>query len=284
MNLNNLIEISQQRLLSVAKQYIKSAHSQSLSDAMYYSVLNGGKRLRPLLVYATGQALGESLEQLDAPACAVELIHAYSLIHDDLPAMDNSDLRRGQPSCHKAFNEGLAILAGDALQPLAFEVISSHPCRLNSNQRIEMIQILSHAIGAEGMCAGQALDLQMQENLELIYRLKTGALLNACVTLGAIAANAPTPTISALTHFANNLGLAFQIQDDLLDFESTQTTGKPHALDIQNNKKTFPILFGKEHAKQQIETLFSNAIEAIKNLHNGSLLNEFAFYLMQRQF
>lgn len=284
MNLDNLMQISQQRIIQLANIYLKSESSPLLAEAMIYSSLNGGKRLRPTLVYATGLTFGEPLDQLDAPACAVELIHAYSLIHDDLPAMDNADLRRGKPSCHKAFNESLAILAGDALQPLAFEILSRHPCQLNSNQRIEMIQTLSRAIGPEGMCAGQALDLQMKDDLELIYRLKTGALLHACVQLGAIVANAQLPTMTALSHYANNLGLAFQIQDDLLDLELSQTTGKPQAIDIKNNKTTFPVLFGEKQAKLKVETLFSNALEAIKDFGNSSLLSEFAFYLMKRQF
>ena len=157
MKLEQLIDTCQTRTEKLFNHYLNESPAPQLEKAMTYSVRNGGKRIRPLLVYAAGLTLNGSLDALDAPACAIEFIHAYSLIHDDLPAMDNADLRRGKPSCHKAYNEALAILAGDALQPLAFEVIASHPAPLTTEQRLTMIKILSHAAGFKGMAAGQTL-------------------------------------------------------------------------------------------------------------------------------
>ncbi len=193
-SLTHLIETCQSRITGLFDFYLQKKISQApaLQHAMYYSVSNGGKYLRPLLVYATGSIFDVPLEHLDIPACAVELIHSYSLIHDDLPAMDNADLRRGKPACHKAFTEAMAILAGDALQPLAYEIIANHPAQLSVEQRLEMIYRLSHASGLEGMAAGQALDIIGVDSLpalEHMYALKTGALFVTSVKLGMVAAN-----------------------------------------------------------------------------------------------
>lgn len=287
MNLTELIQTSQTRIEKLFNYYLKDTHcpTPTLQEAMAYAVLNGGKRIRPLLVYATGYAFDAPLENCDVAACAIEFIHAYSLVHDDLPAMDNSDLRRGKPSCHKAFNEALAILAGDALQPLAFEVIASHKAKLSAEQRITMIKILSHASGMDGMVAGQTLDLAGTGALLEMYNLKTGALLTASVTLGATAAHVTSPRIlNALKKYAENIGLAFQIQDDLLDFENAATTGKPQGLDAANEKKTYPILFGIEKTREQIEELFTDALNAIEFIgEKAELLREIAQHLMHRK-
>ena len=288
MNLVTLTELTKERLDKVFTYYLKdnAVPASQLQEAMAYAVLNGGKRLRPLLIYATGYALDASHESLDIPACAIEFIHAYSLIHDDLPSMDNADLRRGKPSCHKAYNEGLAILAGDALQPLAFELITSHPANLSASQRLEMIKILSNASGYQGMAAGQTLDIEGTDLLEEMYNLKTGALLIASVQLAAVAAGVQNADIfHALETYAKNIGLAFQIQDDLLDLESSELTGKTQGLDIQNNKPTFPSLYGVEKAYAKIEELFSQALLSLNTLGPKTApLKELAHHLMQRKY
>lgn len=287
MNLDQLIKTSQTRLETLFHYYLIKTKSQApqLQEAMTYAVLNGGKRIRPLLVYATGYALDASWENCDAPACAIEFIHAYSLIHDDLPAMDNSDLRRGQPSCHKKFNEALAILAGDALQPLAFEILATHDSNVTAEQRLAMIKILSDASGLFGMAAGQALDLAGTDDLTTMYKLKTGALLNASAQLGAVAANAHTPDILiALEKYTHNMGLAFQIQDDLLDFEHADITGKPQGTDSVNKKITFPTIIGIEQSRAKVEEYFHHALTATQIFgEKGLPLQELVYFLMQRK-
>jgi farnesyl diphosphate synthase len=291
----DLIPLCQARTDSLFTHYLqKSALSApKLAEAMSYSVLSSGKRIRPLLVYATGLTLNTAIDDLDAPAAAVELIHTYSLLHDDLPAMDNANFRRGKPSCHKAHGEAMAILAGDALQPLAFEIIAIHPTTLTSDQRLAMIAQLSNACGLEGMAGGQALDIATTnyssnpDDLIKLYRLKTGALLSASVKLGMLAANhVEKETVRVLDIYANNLGLAFQIQDDLLDLESNiDTLGKPQGLDTINNKKTYPFLFSVTTAKQKIQELTDNALKILKTLRRPApILEQLAEYLLQRKF
>jgi farnesyl diphosphate synthase len=197
--------------------------SKSLHDAMYYAVLNGGKRLRPLLVYTLGVALGISLHDLDHAACSIELIHAYSLIHDDLPSMDNDDWRRGKPSCHKQFGEAMALLAGDSLQALAFDRLLKAP--LEPIKIVRMLTVLSKAAGPWGMVGGQAMDFSRsacsdKSSAENIYSLKTGALFVAALQLPAIVANLPIKSLLTLENVGNNIGLAYQIQDDVCDNES----------------------------------------------------------------
>jgi farnesyl diphosphate synthase len=291
LSINDLLIQSQQRIEHMIRLYLRDTKSPSnlLKEAMYYALANGGKRIRPLLVYATGYYLDAPWESLDIPACAIEFIHSYSLIHDDLPAMDNADLRRGKPSCHKAFNEALAILAGDALQPLAFEIIASHPAPLNTERRISMIHHLCYASGLKGMAAGQALDIagiHTIEKLIQMYALKTGALLSTSVKLGAIAGHlSHSDTLSKLEIFADAIGFAFQIQDDLLDIESnTETMGKPQGIDAINHKITYPALVGIEEARTKIQSLFATALSIIETLgEKAYILRELAYFLLQRK-
>jgi geranylgeranyl pyrophosphate synthase len=240
-----------------------------LKQAMRYSALNGGKRVRATLVFAATEAVGGSLTPaIDNIACAVELIHAYSLIHDDLPAMDDDALRRGQPTCHIAFDEATAILAGDALQSLAFECLAN--ADLAAETRCDLIMQLAQAAGAAGMVAGQDMDLAAEnrqiplEELENLHRHKTGALIRASIRLGAIAAGATTAQKLALDQYAAAIGLAFQVQDDILDIESsTEELGKQQGADLALNKSTYPSLLGLEKAKQLANSLFNEAINAL---------------------
>jgi farnesyl diphosphate synthase len=229
---------------------------------MRHAVLLGGKRMRPLLVYATGDLLGIGDDALDAPASAVELIHAYSLVHDDLPAMDDDALRRGQPTLHVAFDEAAAILAGDALQSLAFHQLADAP--LPADARIAMVRELAAASGAGGMCGGQALDIDATgrsgdvslEALQRLHALKTGALLRCAVRLGTIAGHADDSARAALDRYADALGLAFQIRDDLLDIESDSATlGKTAGKDLAQNKATFPALMGVDASRAKLREL-----------------------------
>jgi geranylgeranyl pyrophosphate synthase len=291
MKIFDFINLTQERLDTLFKHYLieQSQPAITLKESISYAAMNGGKRIRPLLVYLTNHALNGSLENADPAACAIEFIHIYSLIHDDLPAMDNSDLRRGKPSCHKVFGEAMAILAGDALQPLAFEVIAKHPCTLNATQRLEMIQILSQASGMQGMAAGQALDLtgmQTLPGLTEMYQLKTGALLSASVQLGAVSANInDKEALTCLEKFAKCIGLAFQIQDDLLDIQGeTHLTGKPKGIDSTNSKITYPSLVGVELSRHKIQELFDTALDSIKFLGaQGQILRELTHHLLQRE-
>jgi geranylgeranyl pyrophosphate synthase len=266
-----------------------------LCEAMRYSVLGGGKRLRPVLVYTTGVAFGAPLERLDAPAAAVELIHAYSLIHDDLPAMDDDDLRRGKPSCHRAFDEGTAILAGDALQALAFEVLAGEePASAASgraSQDVLMLKTLALAIGPQGMAGGQAIDLAAigtqlgALEIERMHRRKTGALIQASIDLGAIAAGlALDPIRVALRLFGTEIGLAFQIHDDILDVTGeTGTLGKRQGADAAHGKPTYPSVFGLAAARSLAARHRDRALEALEPLGSRVLpLRELARYVTER--
>ena len=264
-----------------------------LYQAMRYSVINGGKRVRPLLVYAACEALGGEPEQADGAACAVELIHAYSLVHDDLPAMDDDDLRRGQPTTHKAFDEAVAILAGDGLQSLAFEVLADaarnpHPAEV----RLSMISSLAHAAGPAGMVGGQAIDLGSvgqtldQPALETMHRHKTGALIEASVRLGALSSGrADARSLRALHTYAQAIGLAFQVQDDILDVESdTATLGKTQGKDQANHKPTYPALLGLDAAKAYAEELRDQALHALRLFDSAAEpLRELARYIVERR-
>ncbi|WP_125557935.1 MULTISPECIES: (2E,6E)-farnesyl diphosphate synthase [Pseudoalteromonas] len=242
--------------------------------AARYSISNGGKRLRPFLVYTTGQIFGATPRDLDIAAAAVECIHSYSLVHDDLPAMDDDDLRRGKPTCHIAFDEAQAILAGDALQTLAFELLSAHTFSVPAANQIAMIKTLAKASGLQGMVGGQALDLAATDKsvslaeLERIHRLKTGALLTCAIELGALCAPDVSPhTLARLRDYGQNIGLAFQVQDDILDIEgNTEVLGKPQGSDLEHNKSTYPALLGLSGAKQKAQALVEEAKQALHNI------------------
>ncbi|WDS37332.1 farnesyl diphosphate synthase [Pseudoxanthomonas sp.] len=233
---------------------------QRLHGAMRHAVLGGGKRMRPLLVYAAGTLTGADEAVLDAPATAVELIHAYSLVHDDLPAMDDDALRRGQPTVHIAFDEATAILAGDALQTRAFEVLAGSDA--GAVLRVAWLQTLAQASGVAGMCGGQALDIdatggvQPLQALQRMHALKTGALIRASVRLGALAGGADDDTLRRLDTFADALGLAFQVRDDILDVESSsEALGKTAGKDAAQAKSTYPALLGMDGAKAKLDAL-----------------------------
>lgn len=265
-----------------------------LRECIQYVLSNTGKHLRPMLIYAAGSCFNAPLENCDAPAAAIEMIHTYSLIHDDLPCMDNADLRRGKPTCHKLFGEGMAVLTGDALQTLALEFLIHHPCLLTDQRRLAMLSVLSRASGAQGMAAGQALDITLLSDttlsldlLEQLYQLKTGALFTAALELGWLASpDQDEANLAALKTFGNALGLAFQIQDDLLDLHAaTHTLGKPQGIDIINNKMTYPRLVGKEAAEQKVNSLYEAALEAINVFgKEAALLRQLANDMLNRQY
>jgi geranylgeranyl pyrophosphate synthase len=264
---------------------------ERLHEAMRYSVLGGGKRLRPGLVHATGAALGVLPELLDAPACAVEIIHAYSLIHDDLPAMDDDDLRRGKPTCHKAFGEAVAILAGDALQALAFEVLVAEE-RLPAAARVAMVRLLAEACGSVGMAGGQAIDLAAvgqdlsMTELERMHRYKTGALIRASVLLGAFAAGCDPgdPRHVALARFGEEIGLAFQIRDDVLDvLGETAVIGKPQGSDAARGKPTYPAIIGLEASTRLAVAHCDRALAALDGFDaRANPLRALARYVTER--
>jgi geranylgeranyl pyrophosphate synthase len=283
----------QQRINVVLEDIIaqrKNAMPERLFDALNYSVLEAGKRLRPSLTYAVGESLGVPLSMLDAPAAAVELIHCYSLVHDDLPAMDDDDLRRGKPTTHIAFDEATAILVGDALQALAFEVLAQAP-HLTSIQRLEMVRVVARAAGGNGMVAGQMKDMgATNANLTLtelreLHQQKTGALIEAAVSLGGIASNHASELIlHSLEVYAAHLGLAFQIQDDILDVTQTsETLGKPQGSDQRNQKTTFVSLLGLEEAREEANKHAQLAREALSKMHiQSNLLSDFCQYIVER--
>lgn len=243
---------------------------QRLHAAMRHAVLLGGKRMRPMLVHAAGAVFGAAPDALDAPAVAVELIHAYSLVHDDLPAMDDDALRRGQPTVHVAFDEATAILAGDALQSLAFEVLSN--ASVADAIRVALLRTLAVASGAAGMCGGQALDLDATGNgralsvagLERLHSLKTGALIRAAVRMGAVCGGASPDELARLDRYADALGLAFQVRDDILDIEGDSTTlGKTAGKDVAQDKATFPALIGLDASRARLDELRRAMDEAL---------------------
>ncbi len=259
-----------------------------LHQAMRYAALGAGKRVRPFLLYSAGAMLDADEIQLDAPAAAVELIHAYSLVHDDLPAMDDDDLRRGRPTCHRAFDEATAILVGDALQTLAFETLATAP-GVDANTRLAMLTILAQASGSQGMAGGQALDLAAVGQaidlaaLEQMHRLKTGALIEASVRLGALAVNADDTTHAQLARYARAIGLAFQVRDDILDVTAdSQTLGKTQGKDANDDKPTYVSLLGIDAAQVLSMELRDEAIAALDGLPKPELLQQLAHYIVVR--
>ena len=263
-----------------------------LADAMKYALLLGGKRIRPFLVYATGRMLGASMNQLDYVAAAIEAVHAYSLIHDDLPAMDNDSLRRGEPTCHIAFDEATAILAGDALQAFAFETLANATA-LSAEQKVRLVHALSHAAGAQGMCLGQSLDLISEHKsvslteLERIHNSKTAALLSAALIMGFIC----SPRYSdkqleqQLARYGAAIGLAFQVQDDILDIEGESSVlGKTVGADLASDKSTYPKLLGLDGAKQKAQDLYQIALSELDRIpFNSIALRALAEFIIHRK-
>ena len=285
----------QERLERAFDAWLPSARTPpaTLHEAIRYTVMGGGKRIRPTLVYAGGQAVGVDGQLLDRPACAIELIHAYSLIHDDLPAMDDDDLRRGKPSCHRAFDEATAILAGDALQSLAFQVLSNgNDDGISESTRLRMINTLALASGSRGMAGGQAIDLAatgQQLNiaeLEDMHIHKTGALIRASVVLGALCGKTTEQSaIDKLDHYAKCIGLAFQIRDDILDVEGeAKTLGKNPGMDQVREKSTYPALIGMDAARQRATELHNEALDSLSGFSDSAdPLRWISSYIIERK-
>lgn len=263
---------------------------KNLIDAMNYSLEAGGKRIRPVLVYAFCEALGGDYRAAAAPASAIEMIHTFSLIHDDLPAMDNDDFRRGKPSCHKAFGEAMAILAGDALSVLPFEIIADDE-KLTSAQKVKIISCLAKAVGKAGMIGGQVIDMENEKrndvdesNLRNMYRNKTGQLIAVSCVMGAICAGADEKQLEAAAGYAFKLGLAFQIIDDILDVTSTaEVLGKPIGSDAEENKTTYVTLYGVEKAMEIADKITSEAMEYLEVFENNSFLRQLTDMLLKRK-
>jgi len=294
MNFDQFTIDSQSRIEAKLAEVLPSESElpELLHSAMRYAVLGGGKRVRPMLVYATGRSLDIDPDMLDAPAAAIEIMHAFSLIHDDLPAMDNDDLRRGKPTVHIAYDEATAILAADALQPLAFEILATDPgLQKSAELRVRLVQILAEACGSGGMTGGQSIDLNAegqrldQTEIEHMYQLKTGQLLRASVLMPTYcAADLPASDIERLDRFASKLGLAFQIRDDILDIEgNTETIGKPQGSDQDSSKATWPALFGFNAAKARATELLESALGEIDHLGpRAEPLRQIANYIVNR--
>ena len=269
---------------------LATSNPQRLHDAMRYAVLNGGKRVRPLLVYAAGECLSVEPDLLDAPAVAIELIHAFSLVHDDLPAMDDDDLRRGKPTVHKRYDEATAILAADALQPLAFRVLADI-VGAPPKAAIGLIQLITDACGSTGMTGGQSIDLAAEgaalsaSELEYMYALKTGALIHASIVSACLLSNdLPDEDAAALDRFGRNIGVAFQIKDDILDVEGeTEVIGKPAGSDESLNKATYPALFGVVASRERCDKLVAEALDNLSGFGSSAApLEWLARYIVER--
>jgi farnesyl diphosphate synthase len=273
-----------------------SEEADLLSQAMRYSCLQGGKRFRATLVYATAEVFNTPLASVANAAAAIEMIHAYSLIHDDLPAMDDDDLRRGQPSCHIKFDEATAILTGDALQSLAFEKLSAPHETLSENRQLAMLQLLAKASGRSGMAGGQALDMQATgtsisvDQLQIIHENKTGALIRAAIGLGALGSPSSTEEERiALDQYGHAIGLAFQVADDILDqTQSSEALGKRSGADAQMQKNTYPSLIGLDKAKEFASQLHQEALQSLDKLahkdHNIGFLRQLANFTISREY
>lgn len=286
--------IEARKLIDAALDRILPAESippKRVHAAIRWSVFAGGKRFRPILLLAAGETFGAERQLLSDTACALELIHTYSLIHDDLPSMDNDDLRRGRATCHVRFGEANAILAGDALQTLAFKLVAEDE-RLSAEKRVRLIGEMARAAGTpRGMVAGQGCDLEAESRevsageLELIHRLKTGALIIAAARCGAIIADASETELAAVTEYASQLGLLFQITDDLLDVTATaETLGKTPGKDQRAQKATYPSLFGLEATQKHLAQAHQSACAALANIDRPTkLLQAIADFILQRQ-
>lgn len=293
MDVKPLLQQYQSRVEQQLKTVLSlPGDAAKVRQAMEYSLFNGGKRVRPVLVYMANQLLGGQLEQADAAACAIECIHSYSLVHDDLPAMDDDELRRGKPTCHIVFDEATAILAGDGLQALAFELLAADTT-LPPEICLKMIRILARDSGYLGMVGGQSIDLINEgkqitsEQLELMHRHKTGALINASIEMGALSSNHATEAdLQALNAYSRAIGLAFQVKDDILDIESnTEILGKPQGSDLLLEKSTYPALLGMTGAKQKLALLNQQAHASIEYFNDAAApLHWLADYIVERQY
>ena len=292
--MDNVLEHWAARAQAALERFLPDASgpASDLEAAMRYAVLGGGKRLRAALVYATGEMLGAPLERLDRPAAAIEMIHAYSLVHDDLPAMDDDDLRRGKPTCHKVYGEAGAILAGDALQSLAFEILAPATPDGDARTHLDMVRVLAAASGARGMAGGQALDLAAVgarldvDGLTTMHGLKTGALIRASVRLGGLGANADPRTLSRLDVYGENLGFAFQIVDDILDETmDSDTLGKTGGADRARDKPTYTTMLGLDEARAMVGRLHRAALESLQSIgHNTETMTRIADFVANRHF
>lgn len=288
------LEARQTRINQFLEQQLDklTVNDEKLLAAMRYGLLIGGKRMRPYLAYTVGEAVGAELSDIDGVAAALECIHAYSLLHDDLPAMDDDDLRRGKPTCHKAFDEATAILAGDSLQTLAFDILANHRFSQQAEpMRVELLRQLVNAAGYQGMCGGQALDLSATdklislEELQQLHSLKTGALLEASVLMAANCSNKVTDECrDKLAEYAQLVGLAYQVQDDIIDITSSEEElGKPAGSDLEANKSTYPALLGLQGAQQKANDLYQQALQALSTLpYNTQALADFATFIVKR--
>ncbi|MBR3970302.1 MAG: polyprenyl synthetase family protein [Ruminococcus sp.] len=289
--LRRYVEFTEKELKKFNNYSHENRPQVKLIDAMNYSLRAGGKRLRPALVYAFCEALGGTMETASAPACAIEMVHTFSLIHDDLPAMDNDDFRRGKPSCHKAFGEAMAILAGDALAVLPFEIIADTP-ELTPEQKVLIISVFANSVGRDGMIGGQVIDMENEkaecvdeENLRNLYRCKTGQLIAVSCVMGAICADADNETIRIAAEYGLRLGFAFQVIDDILDVTgTTEELGKPAGSDENSNKNTFVSLFGIEKAREAAEKATSEALEWIDAIPNNEFLVQLTEKLLKRKY
>lgn len=292
-DLNAYLQACQQRVNGRMQHWLaqQSPLAPQLADAMRYAVMIGGKRLRPVLAYAAAEAMGANPAQADDAASALEVLHSYSLVHDDLPAMDNDELRRGQPTCHIAYGEATAILAGDALQCLAFEILAGSDLPgMDASTKVAMIHTLASASGTHGMAGGQALDLDGEgkllnlQQLETIHRLKTGHLIRAAVKLGALTGHADAQALAALDRYADAVGLAFQVHDDILDVVGdTAVLGKKQGADEALAKATYPRLLGLEAARALAVQLRDQALDAIAGFDaHATPLRALADYIVNR--
>lgn len=293
MNNKDFIEAVNDRLSVLASSYTHKL-AKSVTDAMCYSLSAGGKRLRPMLAarfYELCSGKNDAEKYLDI-FCTMELIHTFSLIHDDLPCMDNDDYRRGMPSCHKAFPEAIALLAGDALNTLAFEIIADKAIdkTITYEMSVKLSKLISNAVGTVGMIGGQVIDMESEgkecsiETLNELQRLKTGALIKASCVMGCILANADDRTVSLAEEYAENIGLAFQIQDDILDvISTTEELGKPVGSDSEQNKTTYVSLLGIDNSREKATNLTRKAVEILKSFDNSQTLIELTEQLLVRK-
>ncbi|MBQ7028114.1 MAG: polyprenyl synthetase family protein [Ruminococcus sp.] len=294
MNFNeklaSYIEYTEANLKKYNNHDISTAAQSELVDAMNYSLEAGGKRIRPVLVYAFCEALGGDYTRAAAPASAIEMIHTFSLIHDDLPAMDDDDFRRGKPSCHKKYGEAMAILAGDALSVLPFGIIADDAV-LTSDEKVRIISRLAKSVGRSGMIGGQVIDMAneertdvTEEQLRYMYRCKTGELIAVSCAMGCICAEASDEVISAACDYGFSLGLAFQIIDDILDVTSTtEELGKPVGSDEAENKTTFVTLYGVDKAREIADNITAQAMESLDKCGGSDFLRELTEMLLNRK-